>query len=181
MFKKLIKMNLLRKETLQDLFSGVLIFCLIAIGCVNQVYASDKIPIEGAVYSVHRSDGSQKTYIDVVIGRQFSDRLPDDIDSITVSGPHGDLSLDKDDFNYNPQWRAFWNVRPGIPEIGTYTFKVTSGDRSGHAIDIQSNVKKIPLPDTKKFFPAKGEALTCTPPIFSWHKLNDDRLLFLSN
>jgi len=178
MFKKLNKMNLLRKEPLQDLFSGVLIFCLIAIGCVNQVYASDKIPIEGAVYSVHRSDGSQKTYIDVVIGRQFSGKLPDDIDSIIVSGPHGDLSIDKDDFNYNPQWRAFWNIRPGIPEIGTYTFKVTSGDRSGHAADIQSNVKKIPLPDTKKFFPAKGEALTCTPPIFSWHKLNDDRLLF---
>ena len=178
MFKKLIKMNLLRKEPLQDLFSGVLIFCLIVTGYVNQVYASDKIPIEGAVYSVHRSDGSQKTYIDVVIGRQFSGRLPDDIDSIIVSGPHGDLSIDKDDFNYNPQWRAFWNVRPGIPEIGTYTFKVTSGDRSGYATDIQSNVKKIPLPDTEKFFPAKGEALICTPPIFSWHKLNDDRLLF---
>ena len=108
-------------EPLQDLFSGVLIFCLIVTGCVNQVYASDKIPIEGAAYSVHRSDGSQKTYIDVVIGRQFSGKLPDDIDSIIVSGPHGDLSIDKDDFNYNPQWRAFWNVRPGIPVIKFWT------------------------------------------------------------
>jgi len=178
MFKKLITMNLLKRELMQDLYSGVLIFFLIITGCADQATASDEIPIEGAVYSVHRSDGSQKTYIDVVIGRQFSGRLPDDIDSIIVSGPHGDLSIDKDDFNYNPQWRAFWNVRPGIPEIGTYTFKVTSGNRSGLATDIQSNVKRIPLPDTNKFFPARGEAVTCMPPIFSWHKLNDDRLLF---
>jgi hypothetical protein len=178
MFNKLITVNLLKRELMQDLYSGVLIFFLIIIGCANQAKASDEIPIEGAVYSVHRSDGSQKTYIDVVIGRQFSGRLPGDIDSIIVSGPHGDLSIDKDDFNYNPQWRAFWNVRPGNPEIGTYTFKVTSGKKSGLATDIQSNVKKIPLPDTNKFFPARGEAVSCTPPIFSWHKLNDDRLLF---
>lgn len=171
-------MHVLMKKLLQALSSGVLISFLIITGGANQVRASDEIPIEGAVYSVHRSDGSQKTYLDVVIGRQFSGRLPDDIDSIIVSGPHGDLSIDKYDFNYNPQWRAFWNVRPGIPEIGTYTFKVTSGNRSGLATDIQSNVKRIPLPDTNKFFPARGEAVTCTPPIFSWHKLNDDRPLF---
>jgi hypothetical protein len=93
-------MHLLRKELLQALSSGVLIFFLIISGCVNQVRDSDEIPIEGAVYSVHRSDGSQKTYIDVVIGRQFSGRLPDYINSIIVSGPHGDLPIDKDDFNY---------------------------------------------------------------------------------
>jgi len=135
MFKKLITMNLLRKEFLQDLFSGVLIFFLIITGYANQVKASDEIPIEGAVYSVHRSDGSIKTYIDVVIGRRFPGRLPADIDSIIVSGPDGDLSIDKDDFNYYPQWRAFWPARPGSPEVGTYTFKVTSGNRSGYATE----------------------------------------------
>ena len=167
-------MHLLRKELVQALSSSVLIFFLIITGCINQARDSDEVPIEGAVYSVHRSDGSQKTYIEVVIGRQFSGRLPDDIDSIIVSGPHGDLLIDKDDFNYNHQWRAFWIVRPDIPEIGTYTFKVTSGNRSGLATDIQSNVSRIPLPDTNKFFPARGEAVTCTPPIFSWQKLNND-------
>ncbi|MGV7222838.1 MAG: serine hydrolase domain-containing protein [Nitrospinales bacterium] len=171
-------MHLLRKELVQALSSSVLIFFLIITGCKNQAVDSDEVPIEGAVYSVHRADGSQKTYMDVVIGRQFSGRLPDDIDSIIVSGPHGDLSIDKDDFNYNHQWRAFWIVRPDIPEIGTYTFKVTSGNRSGRATDIQSNVSRIPLPDTNKFFPSRGEAVTCTPPIFSWKKLNNDGPLF---
>ena len=133
-------MHLLRKELLLSLSSGVLFSFLIITGYVNQVNASDEIPIEGAVYSVHRPDGSQKTYIDVVIGRQFSGKLPDDIDSIIISGPHGDLSIGKDDFNYNPQWRAFWIVRPGIPEIGTYTFKVTSGNRKGLAIEKLSPV-----------------------------------------
>ena len=178
MFKKLIKMNLLRKELLQNLFSGVLIFFLIITGYANQVKASEEIPIEGAVYSVHRSDGSIKTYIDVVIGRKFPGRLPADIDSIIVSGPGGDLSIDKDDFNYYPQWRAFWTARPGSPEVGTYQFKVTSGNRSGYATDTQSAFIKIPLPDTREFHPANGESVTCTPPVFSWQKLNNDRPLF---
>jgi len=171
-------MHLLRKELLPDLSSGVLVFFLIITGCVNQVRDSDKIPIEGAVYSVHRSDGSQKTYIDVVIGRRFTGKLPDDIDSIIVSGPDGNLSLDKDDFNYNPQWRAFWSVRSGFPKVGTYTFNVTSGKRSGQAMDTQSTVTKIPLLDARKFHPARRETVTCTPPIFSWQRLNSDRPLF---
>jgi len=160
------------------LFSGVLIFFLIITGYANQVKASDEIPIEGAVYSVHRSDGSIKTYIDVVIGRRFPGRLPADIDSIIVSGPDGNLSIDKDDFNYYPQWRAFWTARTGSPEVGTYTFKVTSGNRSGYATDTQSAFMKIPLPDAREFHPANGEAITCTPPIFSWQKLNNTRPLF---
>ena len=102
----------------------------------------------------------------------------DDIDLIKVSGPHGDLSIGKDDFNYNPQWRSFWIVRPTTPDIGTYTFKVTSGNSSGLASDIQSNVTRIPLPDTNQFSPARGETVTCTPPIFSWKKLNYDTPLF---
>ena len=166
------------KKRMQTLFSSAIFIVLIIGGCLTHVEAIDEIPIKGAVYSVHRSDGSQKTYLDVVIDRRFSGRLPDDIDSIIVSGPHGDLSIDKDNFNYNPKWRSFWIVRAGIPEIGTYTFKVTSGKRSGLATDIQSIVTRIPLPDTNTFFPARGEAVTCTPPVFSWQKPNNDKKLF---
>ena len=50
MFKKVIKMNLLGKEALQDLFPGILIFLLIIAGYVNQVNANGEIPIVGAVY-----------------------------------------------------------------------------------------------------------------------------------
>jgi len=53
-------MHLPRKELLISLSSGVLFSFLIITGYVNQVTASDEIPIEGAVYSVHRPDGSLK-------------------------------------------------------------------------------------------------------------------------
>ena len=60
-------MHFLRKELLMALSSGVLFSFLIITGCIKQDTANLEIPIKGAVYSVHRSDGSQKTYIDVVI------------------------------------------------------------------------------------------------------------------
>ena len=77
-----------------------------------------QIPINGAISSVHMPDGSYKTYIDVVIGRNFSGKLPDEINSITVSGPQGNLSIGKDDFNFDPQSRSFWTVQPDSPESG---------------------------------------------------------------
>lgn len=171
-------MRLSRNELLQNSLSGLLIFFLIVFGCTRQFVSSHEIPVSGAIYSVHRSDGSHKTYIDVVIGRKFAGSVPDDIDSIVVSGPNGILSIDMDDFNYNPQWRSFWTVKPGPPEVGSYTFKVTSGKSSGLSTDTQSTVKKIPLPKTQEFYPARGESITCTPPTFSWQKLNYDRPIF---
>ena len=165
-------MYLLRKQTLRVLLLVVLFLAIIFSGCEHRNAASPEIPIDGAIYSVHRPDGSYKTYIDVVIGRQFSGRLPDDIDSITVTGPQGNLSIGKDDFNYNPQWRAFWIVQHGFPEIGTYKFTVTSGNQIGSATDTQSVVKAIPIPDISKFKPAIAETLTCMPPTFLWSAIS---------
>ncbi|NIR11550.1 MAG: hypothetical protein GTN82_39545, partial [Candidatus Aminicenantes bacterium] len=129
---------------------------------------ADNIPIKGAIYYVHRPDNSFKTYIDIVIGKDFAGKLPDDIDSITVTGPDGDLPISKKDFIYHPQWQDFWTAIPGPPAIGTYTFKVTSGNKSGSATDTHSVNRKIPIPDTDTFSPTEGEALTCKPPTFSW-------------
>jgi len=138
----------------------------------------DELSASGAVYSVHRSDGSTKTYIDVGIGRNFTGKLPDDIDTINVSGPSGILPIDKTDFNYNPQWRAFWVVRPGLPEIGTYTFKITSGNKIVVATDEQSTIRVLPIPDTGTFHPGRWETVRCTPPVFSWQMPNHDTALF---
>jgi CubicO group peptidase (beta-lactamase class C family) len=145
----------------------------------KNLYADEKqIPIEGAVYHVHRPDGSHKTYLDVVVGRSFSGQLPDDIDSITVTGPNGDLPIGKDDFNYNPQWRAFWIVQPGFPEIGKYTFKLVSGNASGSGTDTQLIVKTIPIPDVSQFKPAKAETDACRTPAFSWSSINEPNALY---
>jgi CubicO group peptidase (beta-lactamase class C family) len=146
--------------------------------CGHQNPIHPAIPIEGAVYHVHREDGSHKTYLDVVVGRSFKGRLPDDIDAITVTGPSGDLSIGKVDFNYNPQWRAFWIVLPGIPEIGKYSFKLVSGNSVGAATDSQSSVKTIPLPDITKFNPARYQTDHCRTPTFSWSSLTEGDDLF---
>ena len=156
------------------------ILCASVLMCgFDHLYAGEKqIPTEGAVYHVHRPDGSHKTYLDVVVGRSFSGQLPEDIDSITITGPKGDLSIGKNDFNYNPQWRAFWIVRPGFPETGKYIFKLTSGNSSGTATDTQSIVKTIPIPDVTRFKPAKPETDDCQTPVFSWFAINEPYALY---
>jgi len=126
------------------------------------------IPIIGAIKNAHEPDKSLKTNIEVVIGKGFTGNLPDDIDRITVTGPSGDLPISKDDFTYIPQFRDFWIRIPGSPEIGTYTFKVTSGTMSGSAVDTQSVVRTIPLPDISTFSPAIGATLRPNTPTFSW-------------
>jgi CubicO group peptidase (beta-lactamase class C family) len=131
-----------------------------------------QIPINGAISSVHMPDGSYKTYIDVVIGRNFSGKLPDEINSITVSGPQGNLSIGKDDFNFDPQSRSFWTVQPDSPESGTYKFTVNSGNQSGTSIDTQFVFKTVPIPDISKFIPSTDGSLTCQPPAFSWSSIS---------
>ena len=104
----------------------------------------NNISIQGAITHVREPDDSSITIIDIVIGNEFTGTLPDDIDMITVTGPKGDLTLAKDDFSYYPQFRDFWISIPGTPETGTYTFTVTSGNRSGLATDTQSDLRTLP-------------------------------------
>ncbi len=136
------------------------------------------IPVYGAITHVHESVNWSKTYIDVVIGDGFSGKLPDDIDTITVTGPKGELALAKDDYRYFPQFRDFWVSIPGAPETGTYTFTVTSGNKKGSASDTQSNVRSLPIPDTRTFSPNVGETITTKSPIFSWKGINADIPLY---
>ncbi len=171
-------MCLLSKKTLRGFLLAVVFFVIISSGCDYRNTAAAEIPIEGAVYHVHRPDGSHKTYLDIVVDRSFSGKLPDDIDSITVTGPNGELSIDKDDFNYNPQSRAFWIVQPGFPQIGKYTFKLAGGNSFGSTTDTQSIVKTIPIPDVPKFKPAKAQTEACRTPAFSWSSINEPNALY---
>ena len=136
------------------------------------------IPIQGAITHVHEPDDSSTTIIDIVIGNEFKGALPDDIDTITVAGPKGNLTFAKDDFNYYPQFRDFWISIPGTPETGTYTFTVTSGNRSGSATDTQSDLRTLPIPDTGTFRPAEGETITMKSSHFSWKGVDAEGPLF---
>ncbi len=158
--------------------SSVLLVVPIIFGCTGHVESKHEIPVRGAVHSVHKPDGSHRTYLEVVVGREFNARVPDDIDSIVVTGPNGLISSTMEDFNYIPRWRTFWTVKPDPPEVGSYTFEVTSGKNSGQATDDQWSVKKIPLPKTREFYPARGEAISCAPTTFSWNQSGNDVPLF---
>jgi len=139
---------------------------------------SSLIPVRGAITHLHESDKKLYTVIDIVIGDNFQGTLPDDIDSITVTGPQGKLALGKSDFNYHEQFRDFWISIPGAPETGSYTFTVTSGKRRGSATDTQLTLKTIPIPDIRTFSPAAGETITAKPPYFSWQAVEADAPLY---
>jgi CubicO group peptidase (beta-lactamase class C family) len=136
------------------------------------------IRIDGAVTHLHEPDNSESTVIDIVIEDDFEGTLPDDIDSITVTGPSGKLPLKKSDFNYYSQFRDFWISIPSVPEIGTYTFTVTSGNRIGLASDVLTNIKKIPIPDSRAMSPAAGATITTKSPLFSWKAVDADIPLY---
>jgi len=136
------------------------------------------ILIRGAITHVREPDGSSNAIIDIVIGNEFKGVLPDEIDTITVTGPKGGLSIEKDDFNYYPQIRDFWIRIPGTPETGTYTFTVTSGHRRGSTKDIQSDLRNLPIPDTGTCSPAEGETITMKSPHFSWGGVDAEVPLF---
>ncbi len=170
--------QLLHKKTRFYHCLHFLVIFLLVTGFRGQAGADESIQVKSAVYAVQRSDGSLHTYLDIVIEKRFSGTLPGDIDSISVTGPDSTFRLKKDDFNFNPLWRAFWCILPGLPETGTYTVSLTSGKRKGQSVAAFSKVNKIPLPDTGDFEPALGTILTCTPPVFSWQKVNNDIPLF---
>ena len=136
------------------------------------------ISIHGAITHVREPDDSSNAIIDIVIGDEFKGALPDHIDTITVTGPKGDLSIGKDDFHFYPRFRDFWIRIPGAPETGTYTFTVTSGNRRGSIMDTQSDLRTLPIPDTATFMPAEGETITMKSPHFSWGRVDAEAPLF---
>ena len=126
------------------------------------------IPVIAGVVNVRSADNEFFTIIDALIGKGFPGKLPEDIDTITVSGPGGVLPIGKDDFYYWEPANDFWIQIPGSPKEGTYKVTVTSANRHGSATDTQSIIRTIPVPDIKTLWPAEGETLTQQTPTFSW-------------
>jgi len=126
------------------------------------------IPVIAGVVNVRTPANEFITIFDVLIGKSFSGKLPDDIDAITVTGPAGVYSIDKDDFSFWPVADDFWIEIPGSPKKGTYKFTVTSGNRQGTATDTLLIIRPIPVPDISTFAPADGETIAVRTPTFSW-------------
>jgi len=126
------------------------------------------LPVIAGVVNVRTAKNQFITIFDVLIGKSFRGKLPDDIDSITVKGPEGVYAIGKDDFSFWPSADDFYIEIPGSPKEGTYKFTVTSGDRQGTATDTLSIIRPIPVPDVSTLSPADGETLALKTPTFFW-------------
>lgn len=166
------------KKEIRVIFLTVFCLTVMILGCGGGSAVAGEIPVTGGVNHVQRSDGSQKTYLNIYVGAPFAGELPGAIDSITVTGPNGVLPVDKKDFHYIPQTRVFWTAIPGAPPTGKYTFTLSCGASSGSTTDTQSNVKAIPIPDISNFKPADNDTQSCLMPAFSWPSINDPETLY---
>ena len=129
------------------------------------------IPFAGMITNVHEPDNTFRTYVDLVMLDQFNGKLPDDIETITVTGPKGDLTIGRKDFTWLPQFKEFWGSIPGSPDLGTYTFTITGEGMTGTTTDIQSVNTTLPIVNSASFSPADEETLSSGTPTFSWEAI----------
>jgi hypothetical protein len=124
--------------------------------------------INVAIKNVRYPDDNYATQIEVIIGDDFTGNLPNNIDSITITGPKGDLPITRGGFTYYPQFKDFYISIAGSPETGRYAFTVTSGNLKAIAMDTLSVLRSIPIPDTRALSPAESAIIRSKMPRFSW-------------
>ena len=165
------------KEDLSDMRTyrkkliSVLVVILLSISFnYTKSIADNSFTISGSIMHIHQVDGTLNTVFEIVIGEDFSGTLPDDIDSITITGPGGVLPYSKENFSYLSQWKDFALYIDGSPTTGEYIFTVTSGAQNSISSDTQSVVRIIPNVDTNS--PADSATLKTLTPTFSWQLLD---------
>jgi hypothetical protein len=136
------------------------------------------IPVTAAIKHVYDHNKTHYTYFDIVIGKSYHGPLPGAIEAISVRGPAGKLSIQKDDFTYLPRLKDFWFRTPGKPPPGTYKIDLCSDTQKGSATVIQAVVKTIPLPEVRFFKPINGAALESDSPTFSWKAVKTEEPLY---
>ena len=139
---------------------------------------SPGIPTIGEIRHVNRPDTVQKTQIEILVGKDFSGKLPNDITKIVVTGPNGELPIAKSDFKYIPQLRDFYIEIPGSPDVGTYTFTIYSKKKVGFATDTQSMNIIIPTPVLKTDTFNNGNVLQTTTPTLSWEAVKTQNPIY---
>jgi len=136
------------------------------------------IPITAVVRHVIEANNGSNTQFEIVVGKEFSGKLPNAFDEISVYGPKGRVALEKEDFHYFPGARVLWAKIPETPEIGTYVFNVYGGKQTGLATNTQSVVRFIGTPEEVTLIPANGSVLKAKDPSFSWGKVEAEFPLY---
>ncbi len=124
-----------------------------------------------SIMNVHQPDGSFDTYLEVEIS-DFPGILPDDIDSITVTGPDGFDELNQNDLSFSPQWNSWFVAIDGSPPAGIYTITVESWAGQLTATEYQYNLRTLPIVDQSLSTPADGSTVSAATPIFTWQPVD---------
>lgn len=125
-------------------------------------------PIKASVHCVHTPDGGVRSYFDLIFNQGFNGRLPDDVVSLSITGPEGPMEIGMSDFRFIPAKRLFWIMTPGEPSLGTYTFTIKTKTRVLHASDTQSENSPLRLSEPDTFLPAKNARIYPGDQRFSW-------------
>jgi hypothetical protein len=67
-----------------------------------------EIPTKCAVQHILLPENISYTFLDIFIGDEFDGSLPDDIETIQVSGPSGRLAISEKDFRWEADLKFFW-------------------------------------------------------------------------
>ena len=129
------------------------------------------IPFAAIIKNVHEPDNTFRTYVELVMLDKSKGILPDDIETITVTGPEGELPIGRRDFTWMPQFNEFWGSIPDAPASGTYNFTVTGRSMRGTATDFQTVNRTLPILNSENLSPADGETLFSRTPTFSWEAI----------
>jgi hypothetical protein len=156
----------------------ILASILLFIGSAQIVSAQEaSFWLRPGVMYLHNSDDTYVTVVSVDVFDFSGGTLPDDIVSVIFEGPSGEIARLGDpriEVDQSGNTDIFYGIKiPGEPELGLYTFTVTSSVATGSVIrtasDTQTVIREIPLPDETSFSPAPDAVLSSLTPIFSWN------------
>jgi len=130
--------------------------------------------MDGAIIHYYTADGSSKTWYDLYI-HDYPETvsLPDDVESLIITGPDGVVVDGKDQIPYEGGGDFFTEVN-GPPQIGTYTFSVTIGGTTKTYADVQVVNRFIPTPEATQFSVESDAVINVKTPTFTWDPVSVD-------
>lgn len=131
--------------------------------------SSQTLPlIKASVHCTYTPAGNVQSYFDLIFNQKFNGRLPDDVISISVTGPEGQMKIGISDFRFIPAKRLFWVRIPGELSLGTYTFTITTRAGVLHVSDTQLENRPLRLAEPDTFLPAINAQIYPGNLRFSW-------------
>lgn len=132
----------------------------------NNPLDTPPLPFTPNVQNRHDNTGYH-TQIELDINMSgFAGRVPEDIDSIDISGPGGFTLTEADLINDGGSY--YYAILSDSPQLGVYDYTVTSGVLNGTGSDTQSVNHNIPLPDLATAYPTTAETIYTLNPVFHW-------------